>query len=260
MGRWGARTGAAVVLPGVRERRPPGRHGEQLYTYFYFPLAYLPGGKTARLEGRVERWGLRGEVSCAHLRADLEVGAPVTPKLPGRLESRRSRYPLGYPAGWKAGAAGMPTWRAALPECRVERWGLRGEVSCAHLRADLEVGAPGGAPGIPLPSLFSPCLPCRLESRRLSYDTRLGLLLIKTSLFELGNELVGIKAYSVHGSFMSCLTRKKCNTVIVWGGDNFMVDTLGVPVSVTGRAGMGGVVSDLAGFPAGWGGWGEERG
>ena len=65
--------------PYVRERRPPGRHGEQLYTYFYFPLASRPGGEPALPEGRVERWGLRGEVSCAHLRADLEVGAPVTP-------------------------------------------------------------------------------------------------------------------------------------------------------------------------------------
>ena len=42
-----------------------------------------------------------------------------------------------YDAGWKAGAPKAP----ARPEGRMERRGFKGEVSCAHLRADLEVGA-----------------------------------------------------------------------------------------------------------------------
>ena len=31
--------------PCVRDRRPPGRHDKQLYTYFYFPLPPRAGWK-----------------------------------------------------------------------------------------------------------------------------------------------------------------------------------------------------------------------
>ena len=109
--------------------------------------------------------------------ADLQVGmvisfAPIfacpQPSLPTRKSALR--LPPNLP---------LPAWRAVV----------FGEMLCEHLRcrlesrraqnADLEVGAPGGAPGIPLPSLFSPCLPCRLESRRARLGVAVGVLAVE---------------------------------------------------------------------------------